>query len=103
MSNPPRRKGTAGERELLELLRVRWPRLRRTAASSSWDLEQLGDGEPVRVLAIRVDRGEWLCTVDLDSLLALAEGHEDVNVRIEVKRFARFALHTLWRKKWGGT
>jgi hypothetical protein len=100
-------KGTAGEREVrqafAEWLGDGW--LRRTAPSCAWDLEHV-DPDPTigrfDVLATRPDRGRWLATVSLRTLaylLAVLEEHgERFELRVEVKRYRRFALHTIYEE-----
>jgi hypothetical protein len=106
MSNPSKQKGTGGETELrLELLGV-LPRLRRTAASSVWDLEQTGGGGAVFIplLATRPDRGEWLISMTLDTFRELLgdQGETDaIEVAIESKRYKRFAHHTIYEETFG--
>ena len=102
MANPPKKKGTGGETELLRLLaKLPGSTLVRTPASSNVDLARPG-GEPViNVLATRPDRGEWLITMDLETFKTLVWAWERSALRVEVKRYARFALHAIWQKKFG--
>jgi hypothetical protein len=99
-------KGTSGEREALNLLRVLFPNLRRTPASSRVDLLQWADqeeGSGVNILALRVDRGQWLFTLDFLSLANLVgDAMPGTNVRVEVKRYKKAALNTIWEDKFGG-
>lgn len=107
MTNPPKKKGTAAETTLRSLLEdITGREFRRTEPGCKWDLETADDGsrsqlyesEPIRVLATRPDRGEWLLTMTPD------EWMWDPNTRpihVEVKRYARFALHTIWERKFG--
>ncbi len=64
-----KKKGTAGETELLAELLELLPHLRRTPPGSKWDLEHQGDEGAVvfDILATRPDRGRWLVTMSLDS------------------------------------
>lgn len=103
MSNPPRKKGTGGETELLGLLREDAPTLARTPASSVVDLQRLGP-EPINVLATRPDKGQWLLTVSLDDFRRMLRGTtpQNVGLNIEVKRYKAFSLHTIWTSKFGG-
>ena len=99
-------KGTGGERELQRLLESMMPHRiwRRTAPTSSWDIETADSfpgqtGHIIRVLATRPDRGEWLLSTPL---AAFALG--DVNVDpiwVEVKRHKAFAHHSIFNEKFG--
>lgn len=104
MSNPSKQKGTGGETELLRLLEAETGRkFRRTAASSRWDLET-ADGEsvpagPINILATRPDKGQWLLSMTLfDWTLDFTRAE----IRVEVKRYVRFSLHTIYEMKFGG-
>jgi hypothetical protein len=109
MANPPKAKGTAGETELLHELAPYMPGLVRTPPATLWDLEQKGALPSVtELLATRPDRGQWLVTMTLDEFKALWLVVTDAvdqsrlpEVRIEVKRYARFALHSIFEKKFG--
>lgn len=99
MANPPRKKGTGGEREVLEKARAYGLNAERTAASSKFDIRVLGGtGKNIPVLATRVDHGQWLATCTLDDILHLLASHGD-GAHIEVKRYKAMALHTLWKGK----
>lgn len=107
MANPPRAKGTSGERELLRLLQEYIPGLVRTPASSVVDLrrpfQQEGGIEvALEVLATRPDKGQWLLTMNVEDFLHLWE-HAEIPDRldIEVKRYARFSLHSIFEGKFG--
>ena len=100
MANPSKAKGTGGETELMRLLNKHGWNFRRTSAGCVWDLEQEGKNThmvAIDILATRPDNGEWLFTTDLTGIglgiIATAP------VRIEVKRYRRFALHTIWVSK----
>lgn len=113
MANPPKKKGTAAETELRKELMMHGLTFVRTPASSPYDLtNQLPDRlelDPLEVLATRPDRGQWLVTMRLDQfaelLHATDEGPnaypEPRETHIEVKRYARFSLHTIFEKKFG--
>lgn len=107
MANPPKKKGTGGETELLRMLELDIPGLVRTPAASGVDLAALGNGlQPWQFLATRPDRGQWLITMDLATMLDLWRmaklPYNRVSpVEIEVKRYRRFALHAIWEKKFG--
>lgn len=110
MANPPKQKGTTGEREVMELLHeAGFNGAVRNPPSATWDITspsgatELG-AEPLEVLATRPDRGRWLATVDLFTLLHwLQTAGPDwyPELRVEVKRYARFSLHTIFEKKFG--
>lgn len=102
MANPPRKKGTGGETELLGILREDAPTLARTAASSVIDLQRLGP-DPINVLATRPDNGQWLMTTNLDDFRRLLSGKVvlEVGLNIEVKRYKKFSLHTIFEGKFG--
>jgi hypothetical protein len=100
VANPPRKKGTAGETELLGALDISG--LTRTPASSTFDLHRPGPtAPPVRVLATRPDRGQWLFTVDLETFKMLLAFVPSKPLEIEVKRYRRFSLHSIFRAKFG--
>lgn len=109
MANPPKKKGTGGETELKDLLhdarghasfRV-WTR---TAPTLPYDLHGTGfpglTQPPIEALATRPDRGRWLVTIALDDFIDFLHS-SDREVHVEVKRYARFALHTIFEKKFG--
>jgi hypothetical protein len=105
MSNPSKQKGTAAETELrLELL-GRGIAVTRTPASSVVDLVRPGDASSdpfiVETLATRPDRGEWLLTMSLDTFAELVYEAPGAALFIEVKRYKKFALHTLFQGKFG--
>jgi len=73
-----------------------WPELRRCAASCEWDLEILGEN-PVEVLVTRPDFGRNLVTMRLDDFAALWEAQtKKPGLRIECKRYAKMAHHTIF-------
>jgi hypothetical protein len=106
MSNPSKQKGTGGETELLRLLD--YPGLVRTPPTTLWDLELPGNDQ-FNVLATRPDHGQWLMTMDLNTFKTLfgfylsdrQTSRYEPGLRIEVKRYSRFALHAIWNKKFG--
>lgn len=104
MANSPKQKGTGGERELKLELESWGMTVVRTAPTLPWDLTALWPGgslenRPVEILATRPDRGEWLFTLRPEQLhygaLQLRPWH------IEVKRYQRFAMHSIFLKKFG--
>jgi len=103
MTNKPKAKGTAGETELLRLLDIHG--LVRTPASSPVDLARPGWDPAIEVLATRPDHGQWLFMVDVPTFRWLvdsldAHGFEH-KLNIEVKRYKKFAHHTLYEGKFG--
>ncbi len=112
MANPSKKKGTGGENEVLKVAEDIWGEgcFARTSPGMPWDVERKGysgpgnHNTPLELLATRPDHGEWLVTMRLDDALRLAHGDADFDddIRIEVKRYARFALHSIWNKKFGG-
>lgn len=111
MSNPSKQKGTGGETELLRLLADRGLTFVRTPASSPHDLTNALPGrlelQPLEVLATRPDRGGWLVTLRLDDFATLLRGHAGDwdgapwETHVEVKRYARFSLHSIFEGKFG--
>jgi hypothetical protein len=110
MANPPRKKGTSGETELLRLLDANGLTMRRTPAASTYDLLREGDAAPppIEALATRPDRGRWLVTLRAEDFAQLVAAVDDDRrasnlpldeVHVEVKRFARFSLHTIFEGK----
>ena len=106
MANPSKQKGTGGETELLNMLGREG--LVRTPPGTVWDLDRPGWDPPVRVLATRPDRGQWLFTMDLfdfDRFLAEHDASDDpflTQVQVEVKRYKAFAHHTIFESKFEG-
>ena len=103
MANPSKKKGTAGETEVKGILEHYGVFVRRTPACTEWDLERdaPSDGPyilPIDALATRPDKGEWLVTLRLQDYAELVRD-DPAPLRIEVKRYARFALHTIFGKK----
>lgn len=102
MANPPRKKGTAAEGEVVNRARGAGLTAVRTPAGSTYDVQVQGStGRTVNVLATRPDRGYWLVTITLDDLIHMLSQHGDA-AHIEVKRYARFSLHSIFDKKFGG-
>lgn len=117
MANPSKQKGTAGETELLRLLQDvggwRWGRAVRNPPSALTDITRPGGqnepaiAQPVQVLATRPDRGQWLFTMDAPTFIRCVEGLdavgfvaiEEPTINIEVKRYARFSLHSIFEQK----
>lgn len=113
MSNPPKAKGTGGETELLRIMQAAEPSLRRTAASSVYDLESEGAFAPIELLGTRPDRGQWLITMAVPDFNFLWSVYKHSIARpdmprgfvhpmhVEVKRFKKFAHHTIFEGKFG--
>jgi hypothetical protein len=107
MSNPPRAKGTSGEREVLLRLRELYgeKNVVRTPPGSVVDIIATGLGPqqdrfvaPIDALYTRPDAGQWLVTIrasDFEDLL----WHGSPNLRVEVKRYRRFAIHAIFESK----
>jgi hypothetical protein len=106
MANPSKQKGTAEETAVVTALNEGYgmPAARRTPASSTYDIIVEGDfrDDPIDVLVTRPDRGERLYTLREKDFISLTIDDERV-MHIEVKRYARFALHTIFEKKFGGS
>jgi hypothetical protein len=111
MANPPKKKGTGGETELLRLLADEgYLPFVRTPPTTTYDLTNARPNrlelEPLEVLATRPDRGEWLVTMRLPDFVRLLHmtdeyGSDVWETHIEVKRYARFSLHTIFNSKFG--
>lgn len=98
MPNPPRKKGTDGEREVLRRFRDAGIPVFRSPASSIVDLYRESELPPLHILATRPDNGRWMVSLPLDELIPLLG---DESLQIEVKRYRRFSLHTIWERKFG--
>jgi hypothetical protein len=108
VANPSKQKGTGGETELLRLLAERGILVKRREAGAIRDLRREGWEPGVRALATRPDRGQWLFTMDLPTFCEFIHmcdvEAEEVSAMvsaldIEVKRYARFSLHSIFEKK----
>ena len=91
-------KGTGGERQLRAILEDLFHRrFRKTGAGEPWDLETADgeDDDPIRVVATRPDRGFWLVTM---RPVDWYRNHEEHQIQVEVKRWARFAHHTIYEE-----
>ena len=101
MSSKAKAKGTRAETELLRRLNAAGFALRRREAGAEADLRQ--DGTPGakehKVLATRPDHGQWLFTIDMPTFVAVFSREDSLD--IEVKRYSRFALHTIYERKFG--
>ena len=113
MANPPRKKGTTEETAIVN----EWNGYgfeygnhpaRRMPAGSRYDIHVDGLDGPhtVDVLMTRADRGERLVTMrfsDFMPLYSMATADWDTapELHIESKRYARFALHSIFFNKFG--
>lgn len=111
MANPSKQKGTGGETELLRILAGYKLTFVRTPASSPYDLTNAAphrfELHPLDLLATRPDRGEWLVTMRVDDFADLLKGHalggDPWETHIEVKRYKKFSLHTIFKGKFGAS
>ncbi len=109
MANPSKQKGTGGETELVAAFRAAGLTANRTPPTTNYDVRvgKAGPDGGLDALATRPDYGQWLVTVrlaDFIDLVKVAEGFygiDELPVNVEVKRYARFALHAIWQKKFG--
>ena len=102
MSNPPRKKGTAGETELVGKLAEEKLIVFRQPAGNVYDLGRGGLDPAIEVLATRPDRGQWLVTLRLADFAELVKALDRSGKRklhIEVKRYAKVAIHTIYEGK----
>jgi hypothetical protein len=111
VSNPPRQKGTTEETAVVndwnwDFVTPKY-KARRMPASSVYDIQVEGAAPPADVLMTRADYGERLVTLrfqDFAEIWANANAGElDLapELHIEVKRYKRFSLHTIFFKKFG--
>ncbi len=101
MANPPKQKGTGGEREVKNKAEDYGLEATRTPAGSRYDIDIRGSvGKHINVLATRPDNGTWLATIALSDLFHLLAEHGD-SAHIEVKRYKRFAHHGIFSDKFG--
>ena len=96
---PEKKKGTGGENEIKEILELEFGReFRRTSPGCAWDLETIDnayDQGPIDIVATRPDRGRWLLSMPPQHY-----GRDPGSqvIRVEVKRYARFALHKIYEE-----
>lgn len=101
MANPAKKKGTGGETELKRLFESFGLVALRNPAGARTDLNvQPGHDRRVQALATRPDHGTWLVTVRLHDFFRLI-AHAEMGADVEVKRYARFAHHTLFEEELG--
>ena len=101
MANPPKQKGTGGEREVVRKAEDYGLEATRTSAGARHDIDIRGSlGRSLDVLATRPDNGTWLATIRLSDLFHLLSEHGD-SARIEVKRYKKFAHHSIFEDKFG--
>jgi len=102
VSNTPKQKGTGGETELTGYLQAAGFPAMRTSPGMKHDVTIVGDQRhPLEVLATRPDRGFWLMTMRLADFSGLYRGNGR-QAHIEVKRYARFSLHSTFVSKFDG-
>lgn len=110
MSNPSKQKGTGEETRIVRAWNQYFGRCvaRRNPASATFDITVEAGAPihpPLQVLATRADRGECLYTLrelDFMHLFGSYEFNESTPIHIESKRYARFSLHAIFQKKFGG-
>jgi hypothetical protein len=102
MTNRPKAKGTGGETELVNIAAQLGYVARRTSPGANYDVHlfpaRFTRLDPVKALATRPDRGQWLVSIPLDDFLRML----DAPAEVEVKRYKRFAHHTIFEAKHGG-
>ena len=54
----------------------------------------------MEALATRPDRGRWLITIPIEDYLTLL-GPSEYGADVEVKRYARFAIHAIYEDTFG--
>lgn len=105
MSNPPKAKGTGGEREVKRAAEEAGFTVDRMPPSSKYDLRIHAKpsmaGRSVNALATRPDAGRWLVTIPLFEFLDLL-GYRGYGAHVEVKRYKRFVHHRIFTEKFGG-
>lgn len=103
MSNPPKKKGTGYETELVRFFDGEVFTACRLENGSRHDIKvrSIGveDDRIVEALATRPDRGHTLVSVRLEDFFDLLEDAGWAGANIEAKRWARFAHHEIFRKK----
>ena len=105
-----KQKGTGGENEVVKLFNEEGIMgLLRTSPGVNYDITRVGQEPSLQLLATRPDRGRWLVTLDARKfarLLHAADTLSDVlehpvypRLEIEVKRYRRFSLHSIFESK----
>ena len=101
MSNPPKQKGTSGEREVVDRGKGFNLDIYRTPPGAPYDAIVRGStGRRIKALATRPDYGQWLVSIPIEDFYHLLAEHGD-GALIEVKRYKKFAHHTLYEGKFG--
>jgi hypothetical protein len=101
VANPPRKKGTAYETEVVREIEGSGLQATRTPAGSRYDISvKGGTGRTIDGLATRTDRGQSLVTIRLQDFIHLLTSHGDA-AHIECKRYKSFAHHTIFESKFG--
>lgn len=107
-----RQKGTAEETRIVNAWNEWICRdvARRNPAGAPWDVtvemrQPSPSLDPIQVLSTRADRGEPLYTLRETDFIGLVDAASsimgDKPIHIESKRYARFALHTIFFSKFG--
>jgi Holliday junction resolvase len=102
MSNPPKAKGTRGETEFVRALQAHGFEAERVKAGEYYDVRVKGHLPSIKALATRPDKGSWLVTMRLSEFVHYLRLLEGKAAEIEVKRWGKFAHHTVFEKKFGG-
>jgi hypothetical protein len=106
MSNPSKQKGTGEETAIVNRINEfdGRSRARRAPNGAHYDVhvDTAGDAcyEFIDVLSTRADRGERLVTLRFEDFLDIW-AYSALGLHIESKRYARFALHTIFFSKFG--
>ena len=101
MANPPRKKGTGFETDVVNKANAAGLEATRTPAGTVYDIDIKGStGRTIEALVTRPDRGRPLATIRLEDLFHLLREHGD-KAHLECKRYARFSLHSIFEGKFG--
>lgn len=99
MANPPKKKGTGYETEVVSRGKDFGLDIFRTSPGMPYDVEVRGNtGRIIEALTARADRGRSLVLIPLDDLFHMLAEHGD-GAHIECKRYARVSLHTIYERK----
>jgi hypothetical protein len=105
VSNPPKQKGTAEETSDVRDWWTVGRAAKREPAGAPYDVHVPAKNgflvQIVETLATRSDRGERMVTMRHRDFRDLIEQLPHVEVHEEVKRYSRFALHSIFEKKFG--
>ncbi len=101
MANPPRKKGTGYETEIVREAEGFGLTAERQPSGARYDIGiRGGTGRTIDGLATRPDHGQSLVTIKLSDFLHLLASHGD-GAHIECKRYKSFAHHTIFESKFG--